>query len=220
MNSAWRQATCDLDNGLTELACRLNDLQKTQLLDYAETLLQWNKTYNLTAVKSTQDVISRHLLDSLSILPWLDNTPVMDVGSGAGLPGLILAIARPEQQYFLIDSSGKRVRFLNHIRRKLCLDNVHIYCQRAENSLQLADQHAIRQVTSRAFAPLDRQLHWLQSLLQSGRRLLAMCGHLPAEHLKNLPAGLHCSATIPLTIPYDDAERHLVIIEKTGSSST
>ena len=214
MDNLWLRAQTDLESGQQTLDYELDNKQIQDLIEYAKTLVKWSKIYNLTSIDTPADIISRHILDSLSILPWLDHTPLMDVGSGAGLPGLIIAIARPEQPCLLVDSSGKRVRFLNHIKRLLNLSNVQIECQRVEDSIKLAEQLKVQQITSRAFAPLDRQINWLQPLLNVRVKLLAMCGQIPHEHLKKLPDNLHCSATIALNVPQLNAERHLVVIEK------
>ena len=115
----WQRAATQLRSGLSEMSIQLGEGALEPLLRYAHEMIRWNKAYNLTAVSAVDQVVSRHLLDSLSILPWLKPGLTLDVGTGAGLPGIPLAIARPEQDFVLLDSNGKRMRFLAHIKRSL-----------------------------------------------------------------------------------------------------
>lgn len=203
-----------LADGLAELQLldEVKPLQQSQLLDYAAELLHWNKTYNLTAVTSLQAVVSRHLLDSLSILPWIRLGLTVDVGTGAGLPGIPLAVVRPDQAFVLLDSNGKRMRFLAHVVRLLKLENVELITARAE---QWQPDAAPVQVVTRAFAPLPRQLEWCAGMLASGARLLAMTGRHDPAQLRNWPAGYTLRHSHELRVPGTIGARHLLEITKT-----
>ncbi len=194
------------------LESELDQAAQVLLLRYAVELLHWNKAYNLTAVTDLQAVVSRHLLDSLSILPWLKPGLTVDVGTGAGLPGIPLAIARPGQQFVLLDSNGKRMRFLAHILRLLALTNVELVTARAE---QWTTRQPLAQLVTRAFAPLPRQLQWCGSLLHTDTVLLAMIGKNDPAQLRNWPAGYTLRDSHTLAVPGNAGARHLLEIIKT-----
>jgi len=208
-----QRAATQLQSGLTQmgLESELRPSAQALLLQYANELLRWNKAYNLTAVIDLESVVARHLLDSLSILPWLQSGLTLDVGTGAGLPGIPLAIARPTQSFVLLDSNDKRMRFLRHIVRLLSLSNVDLVTARAE---QWHTDESLQQVVTRAFAPLPRQLEWCGSLLQQGAVLLAMTGKNDPEQLRNWPAGYTLRDSHALTIPGTIGARHLLEIIK------
>jgi 16S rRNA (guanine527-N7)-methyltransferase len=178
------------------------------LLAYLGELLAWNRAYNLTAVRSADDAVTRHLLDSLAILPWVQGERLLDVGTGPGLPGIPLALARPDRQHVLLDSNGKKVRFLRHVIRTLGLNNVEAVQARVEN---LEDGDGFDCITARAFAPMPRLLRWVGPLLAPGGRLLAMCGR--DDRSQEIEAGFRLLDNIELRVPYLDAERRLLIVE-------
>jgi 16S rRNA (guanine527-N7)-methyltransferase len=178
-----------------------------QLAAFVALLERWNKVYNLTAVRRPEEMVGRHILDSLSILPWLRGRRILDVGSGAGLPGIPLAIARPDFAFFLLDSSGKRTRFMIQAVSDLRLNNVTVIRSRIEEYRSTA---AFDSVLSRALGSLAAMLATAGGLCAPAGRLLAMKGKYPDNELRNLPKGYKVVEVIPLSIPALDAERHLV----------
>jgi len=188
------------------------EVQK-RLLEYLDLLARWNQSYNLTAVRDPQQMISRHLLDSLSVLPWLESTSLLDAGTGAGLPGVPLAIMQPELEVTLLDSAGKKIRFLRHVKRALGLTNVHILQQRLETA-EL--NGAVSCIISRAFAGLPRYATAARHLLKADTRLLAMKGRYPDEEIAGLPAWIHVDRVEKLSVPGLHEQRHLVIMSLTA----
>ncbi|MCC8986655.1 MAG: 16S rRNA (guanine(527)-N(7))-methyltransferase RsmG [Candidatus Contendobacter sp.] len=178
-----------------------------RLTNYLTLLERWNRAYNLTAVRDPAAMVVRHLLDSLSILPWLQGPKVLDVGSGAGLPGLPLAITRPDCAFCLLDSNGKRTRFLIQAVAELQLPNVSVIRSRVEDY-----QPATRfnSVVSRAFATLADMAANAGRLCAPDGRLLAMKGVFPDDELARLPPGYVVVGVYPLHVPHLEAERHLV----------
>ena len=179
-----------------------------RLLDYVELLQRWNRSYNLTAVRDPAGMITRHLLDSLSILPWVPGRRLLDAGTGAGLPGIPLAIARPDLDVTLLDSSGKKVRFLNNLRRELGLQNVHPVQARLEEYDPPAHFDAI---VSRAFASLVAFAEAARHLADKAS-LLAMKGRYPAAELEHLPDWVQLHSVEKLEVPGLQEDRHLVIM--------
>jgi 16S rRNA (guanine527-N7)-methyltransferase len=196
----WQQARALCQSGMQQLALTTDAQQLDQLMAYLQVMLVWNRSYNLTAVREPVQAVSKHLLDSMSIVPWLADGPGLDAGSGAGLPGIPLAIIRPEQRWLLLDSNGKKVRFLRHVCRQLQLRNVTVMQQRLE---QLQPQQVDAdwrpvQIVTRALAPIRKQCEWALPWLQQGARLLAMVGELAGDEELQLPAGLGIVASIAL----------------------
>lgn len=150
------------------------------LMDYLLLLDKWNRAYNLTGVKDLDAMVTRHLLDSLAILPWIYGTRLLDVGAGAGLPGIPLAIANPSLQVTLLDSNGKKTRFMQEAKRVLKLDNVEIIQNRVEN---YHPAQAFDTVTSRAFSDLAQMICWTKHLIAVPGKWLAMKGRFPEAEL-------------------------------------
>ncbi len=197
--------------GLTRLGIELTTEQNEKLLAFRDLLLKWNKTYNLTALRDPEQAISHHLLDSLAILPHVGNGPLLDVGSGGGLPGIPLAIARPELSVSMVDTVQKKATFLQQAAIQLGLKNVTVHHARVE---QLAGQYA--QISSRAFAEIGLFTSLTRHLLAPGGRWLAMKGIRPDDEINTLPADIVVDQIIPLHVPGLEAERHLIIL-KMGS---
>ncbi len=178
-------------------------------LDYLECLQRWNRTYNLTAVRDPVEMVSRHLLDSLSIVPLIDGKQIIDVGSGAGLPGIPLALHFPARQFTLLDSNGKKTRFLTEARIRLGLDNVSVVQSRLEDWRQEYDQ-----VVCRALAPLGQLADQCAHLLVCGGNLIAMKSHPETlsccHHLRYLDA-------IELDVPMLESERWAIRLERPGA---
>jgi len=200
-----------LATGLAELGIDLPAERQDKLLAFRDLLLKWNKTYNLTALRDPEQAISHHLLDSLAILPHIGDGPLLDVGSGGGLPGIPLAIARPELSVSMVDTVQKKATFLQQAAIQLGLKNVAAHHARVE---QLPGQYA--QISSRAFAELKLFTDLTRHLLAPGGRWLAMKGVRPDDEIAALPADIVVEHVIPLHVPGLDAERHLIIL-KAGS---
>ncbi len=200
-----------LERGVADLGLNLPNGAEAKLLAYLDLMDKWNKVYNLTAVRDKQKMLYQHILDSLAILPYL-GTPLslLDVGSGAGLPGIPMAIAAPEIQLSLLDSNHKRTTFLTQAKIELALDNVSVASGRAED---FDAGHGYDVVVSRAFSDMAEFVHLSMRHCAPGGRLAAMKGVFPHEEIKNLPAGICVEKSIRIRVPGIDAERHLIIIK-------
>lgn len=159
------------------------DFPVAGLVQYLLLLQKWNQAYNLTAIRDMDSMITLHILDSLAILPWVHGTRLLDVGTGAGLPGIPLALARPDLQVVLLDSNGKKVRFLQEVKRALALNNVDIVQTRVEN---YHPTHGFDTVTSRAFSDLQQMLTNTEHLIAQNGIWLAMKGRYPQAELVNM----------------------------------
>ncbi|MEI2770044.1 MAG: 16S rRNA (guanine(527)-N(7))-methyltransferase RsmG [Candidatus Competibacter sp.] len=193
--------------GSERLGIQLVPEAAARLGGYLALLERWNHAYNLTAVRDPEAMVVRHVLDSLSILPWLAGPQVLDVGSGAGLPGIPLAIARPDHRFCLVDSNGKRTRFLNQVVAELRLKNVGVARSRIED---YQPNTLFDSVVSRAFSTLADLVVDAGRLCAPAGRLLAMKGVFPDDELVRLPPGYAVIGVYPLRVPRLDAERHLV----------
>lgn len=200
-----------LRTGLAAMNIEASDLQVEQLLAYLQLLIKWNKAYNLTAVRDPVEMIDRHLLDSLSILPFIQSGELTDVGSGAGLPSIPLAIMKPNLQVLSLDSNGKKTRFQFQVKTLLKLNNFEVQQVRAE-ALQLPTKS--KQLVSRAFASLKDFVTLTQPLAAEGARWLAMKGLYPHDELAQLPEEYTCQQSYPLQIPNEEGQRHLLILVK------
>jgi len=199
-----------LHAGLLELTGQAPDPQyEATLLSYLALLQHWNRAYNLTAVKDPAQMVTRHLLDSLSVAPWINGGRLLDAGSGAGLPGIPLAITRPGLNVTLLDSSGKKVRFLNHVRRQLGLDNTTVIQARLES---FSEESRFDGIISRAFSDLASFARAARHLAAAPTRLLAMKGRHPESELGDLPGWVRVDSVEKLTVPGLQEDRHLVIM--------
>jgi 16S rRNA (guanine527-N7)-methyltransferase len=199
--------------GLARLpAADLDPGQVSMLLAYLDLLGRWSRAYNLTAVRDPAEMVTRHLLDSLAVLPWIPGGRLLDVGSGAGLPGVPLAIARPKLEVILLDSGGKKIRFLEHLRRELGLRNATPVQARLEAwAPQGLNSAPFGAIISRAFASLTAFAEAARHLAGAAR-LLAMKGRYPAAELAELPDWLRVESVERLAVPGLQEERHLVIM--------
>ncbi len=195
--------------GCDEMELPLSQLQLDALCNYIKLLDKWNRAYNLTAIRDPQAMVTHHLLDSLSIRPWIGGGRVLDVGTGAGLPGIPLAITCPDTEFSLLDSNGKKIRFLRQLVAELKLENVTLIQQRAQH---LVDKAGFDMVLSRAFASLDAMLAGTGHLVAEGGQWLAMKGKYPSEELAKLPADITLQAVRAVDVPGLDAQRHLVFL--------
>lgn len=199
-----------LKRGLTGLGIRLDSRSTDQLIDYLTLLEKWNRVYNLTAVRDPAKMLSHHLLDSLAVLPQIEGAPrLLDVGSGAGLPGIPLAIARPGSSVTLLDSSHKKAAFLRQAVAELGLGNVAVVCERVET---WRAEPKFDLILSRAFAELGEFAELSVHLLAAGGQLAAMKGLYPFEEIECLPKGIAVRGVVKLEVPGLHGERHLVIM--------
>jgi len=193
--------------GVAELGLALAPAQSERLLDYVELLARWNATYNLTAVRDVRQMVTRHLLDSLAIAPFVRGQSLVDLGTGPGLPGIPLALLAENRQVTLVDSNGKKTRFLREAVRVLALRNARVEQARAED---LQGQYDC--VVARAFASIADLLRFGGHLLAPDGVCLAMKGQLDRDEMLGLPAGFVIVESVPLTVPGLGAARHVVII--------
>ncbi|MFT3791149.1 MAG: 16S rRNA (guanine(527)-N(7))-methyltransferase RsmG [Rudaea sp.] len=196
-----------LHAGADELGIALTAEQAGRLLDYLDLLARWNAVYNLTAVRDPAEMVTRHLLDSLAITPLVRGGSSADLGAGAGLPGIPLAILAPERQFTLVDSNGKKTRFLRETARVLGLANARVEQARVE---ELQGQYDC--LVARAFAALGDILTWGGHLLAPDGVCIAMKGVIDDAELRGLPAGFRIEKIVPLEVPGLGAERHAVVI--------
>lgn len=191
------------------LGLELSEQQQDQLLAYLALLQKWNRAYNLSAIRNPLDMLSLHLVDSLAVAPYLEGERFADVGTGAGLPGIPLAILFPRRHFHLIDSNGKKIRFLFQVRTELGLDNVTEQQVRVES---LSLETGVDGVLSRAFASLADMIRGCSHLLAPGGRCYAMKGLWPENELSMLPKPFKVLAAHTLTVPGVNAERHLLVL--------
>ena len=196
-----------LNQGIAALGLSLSAEVIERLLAYHGLLVKWNKAYNLTSVRDASEMIDRHLVDSLSMVHALTDGPLIDVGTGPGLPGMVIALIRPDLPVWLLDSNGKKTRFLNQVKMTLKVENVTVVQHRLES---WQSERQFEQITSRAFATLSDMVSFSRHLLAPNGRFLAMKGQYPELELKLLPQDVNVIAVKSLTVPGTDGERHLV----------
>jgi 16S rRNA (guanine527-N7)-methyltransferase len=203
----------ELAQGVRELGVEVSPEQQQQLLAYLALLIKWNKAYNLTAVRDPDEMVSRHLLDSLSVVPYVldagDNW--LDVGSGGGMPGIPLAILFPERRFTLLDSNGKKTRFLTQVKLELKLANLEVIHSRVE---AFKPPQAFSGVVSRAFSSLEDFASWTRHLGDDQSQWLAMKGVHPDDELQALPTDFRLAASHVLKVPGCQGQRHLLILRR------
>jgi 16S rRNA (guanine527-N7)-methyltransferase len=205
------QLTAILNEGLQQMDLPLWEAQREQLMDYLALMAKWNGVYNLTSLRDPLQMVTHHLLDSLAAVPaFADARNVLDVGAGGGLPGIVLAIARPDMKVSLIDTVHKKTAFLTQVKAELGLANVTVYTMK----VQELTAGPFDVITSRAFADLSDFVNWSGHLLEEGGRFIALKGVAPSEEQERLPAAWKVSEVRPLKVAKLDAERHLVFIER------
>lgn len=208
--SATRTLGDCLRNGLNELGLALKAEQIDRLIAYVALIEKWNRVYNLTAIREASKIISHHLLDSLAIVPHLPPTNLLDVGSGAGFPGIPVAVAQPDLNVTLLDSNSKKTAFLQQVVLELDLKNVQVACARVEEPLS----RTFDVITSRAFAELADFVGRSAHLLSPGGKFMAMKGVNPLEEIARLPPDFRVRDVTRLQVPGLDAERHLITVEQ------
>ncbi len=200
-----------LDAYLAEANIQASDKQKQQLLDFVALLNKWNKAYNLTSVRDPEQMLVRHILDSLVVSPHLEGDRFIDVGTGPGLPGIPLAILNPNKTFVLLDSLGKRIRFQKQVQFELGLDNIVPTESRVE---AYQPEQGFDGVLSRAFASVDDMLNWCHHLPAENGVFYALKGQLADDEMASIPAGFELKDTIALQVPALDEQRHLLKIVK------
>lgn len=201
-----------LAEGVKLLPLSLSDEQLSKIIAYLALLVKWNSVYNLTSVRDPKEMVKQHLLDSLSAAhAFKDAQNILDVGSGGGLPGMILAICYPDKRISMIDTVNKKTAFLNQAKAELGLKNVTVHTGRVE-ALQVVDKFDV--ITSRAFSEICNFVNWSGHLLAEGGQFLAMKGVNPNEEIERMPAGWVVSGIEVLSVPGLDVERHLIYIKK------
>lgn len=200
-----------LQQGLQQMNIDLTVPQQLQLLAFIGLLKKWNSTYNLTALRNDQDVISHHILDSLTLLPYVEHARgLIDVGSGGGMPGIPVAIARPDLPVALLDANSKKTSFLQQAVIELGLTNVQVITARVE--AMVGEQFDV--ITSRAFAELNDFITITKQLMAKGGCWAAMKGVYPYEEIERLPDNVELVQVDKLTVPHLNAERHMVLVRK------
>lgn len=201
-----------LSNLLKQASISLTDQQINALVGYVELLHKWNKAYNLTSVREPEQMLVRHIMDSIVVAPYLQGTRFIDVGTGPGLPGVPLSIVLPNAEFTLLDSLGKRVRFLKQVQHELKLNNITPVQARVED---FPADPPFDGVISRAFASTTDMLQWCDHLPATGHgRFYALKGMVPEDELQLLPDHISVEAVHKLTIPHLEGERHLIILAK------
>ncbi|MFK8331247.1 16S rRNA (guanine(527)-N(7))-methyltransferase RsmG [Pseudomonas sp. BJa5] len=203
----------ELSTGARQLGVELSEGQHAQLLAYLALLIKWNKAYNLTAVRNPDEMVSRHLLDSLSVMPFIHSERWLDVGSGGGMPGIPLAILHPDKQVTVLDSNGKKTRFLTQVKMELKLDNLQVIHKRVE---EYQPAQPFTGIVSRAFSSMENFTNWTRHLGDEKTQWLAMKGLHPADELVALPADFKVDSEQALTVPGCQGQRHLLILRRTA----
>lgn len=219
-----------LEQGLRDLALGVPANAQQKLLHYLHLIVKWNKHFNLSGITAIQEMVPLHLLDSLAISPYLEGERILDIGSGAGLPGIPLAIANPDKSFVLLDSNGKKTRFLFQVKVALELSNVEIVDARVDEYLSTADTGEFSLITCRAFSSISSIVKMIEKPLASGTKLLAMKGVYPHDEIAELQQDKtinsisnkasstdldNCykvESVIELTVPGVESQRHLVLI--------
>ena len=204
-----------LEDGIYELELEERLGGDELLMEYVTELMNWNRVYNLTSVRKPTDIVTRHILDSLTILPYLHGERILDIGTGAGLPGIPLAIACPEHEFVLLDSSSKKLRFVQQTLGILNLDNVTLADSRVE---EFQPEGLFDTIICRAFSDLPDFYRYAARLCNEGGRMLAMKGVYPMTEVECLDDKSVIDDVVSLKVPGLDAERHLVIMHAAESS--
>lgn len=195
-----------LIEGAKQMEIELEDQQVSSLLAYLELIVKWNKTYNLSAIRHLEDGVKKHLLDSLSVIPYIKQTPLLDVGAGAGLPGIVISIMRPDLNVSVLDSVGKKCRFMQFAKTQLGLKNLTVVNQRVED---YQPEQCFGQITSRAFAEVEKTLSLTKHLLcDNGHYLLMKGDHFADETLEGFSLKVH-----KIQVPYVSDQRYFLEIQ-------
>ncbi|PSD38554.1 16S rRNA (guanine(527)-N(7))-methyltransferase RsmG [Acinetobacter radioresistens] len=203
----------ELKQGSQALGLSLNDETLGLLLQYQDALVLWNKAYNLTAIRDPKEMLVKHLLDSLSILKDLPPERLLDIGTGGGMPGMIIALCQPERECVLLDSNGKKIRFLKQFIADLKLKNVIAVQTRVENEESIHELGQFDVITSRAFASLTDFVLASEPYMHGGSVIASMKGLVPHEEVATLAENFSCQI-IELQVPRLDEQRHLLLLKR------
>lgn len=203
--------TAQLNDYLAEVGLTATEQQKQQLVDFVGMLNKWNKAFNLTSVRDPEQMLIRHIMDSLVVSPHLKGSRFIDVGTGPGLPGIPLAILNPDKEFVLLDSLGKRIRFQKQVQFELGINNISSVESRVE---AYQPEELFDGVLSRAFASIQDMLHWCHHLPKNDGCFYALKGQLSEDEMSQLPAGFVVTDTIELNVPKLDEQRHLLRVIK------
>lgn len=203
-----------IDSGCRQLGLQLSGIQQEKLEAFIGLLVKWNNTYNLTAIREPEEMVVYHLLDSIVLWDCFTDSQqsIIDVGSGAGIPGIPLSIILPDKKFTLLDSNGKKTRFITQAKLELGLENCSVVKQRAE---QFPTTSSFDVVLSRAFSSLKGFVQTTGHLLGPQGFFYAMKGKIPLAEIEELPAGVYLEGIEPLQVPYLSEQRHLVVLRKT-----
>ncbi len=201
-----------LAEGIAEMKLDVSPGQQEKLMGYLALMNKWNSVYNLTSLRDPMQMVTHHLLDSLAAVPaFAGARNVLDVGAGGGLPGIVLAICRPDMKLSMIDTVHKKTAFLKQVKAELELANVTVHTMKVQE-LEVSDKFDV--ITSRAFADLSDFLEWSGHLLAEGGKFIALKGTAPAEEQERIPTEWRITGLQPLQVPKLEAERHLVFVER------
>lgn len=196
---------------VSKIDLQVSEIQIRKLVGFVQLLQKWNKAYNLTSVRDAESMLLKHIMDSIVVASHLNQSNYIDVGTGPGLPGIPLAIMLPDTHFILLDSLGKRVRFMKQVAYELKIDNIMPVQSRVED---FVSPHQLNGVLSRAFASLNDMLSWCQHLIDEKGSFIALKGQLPQQEIDELLAGFTVANVIQLQVPELDGERHLIKIVK------
>ncbi|WP_158772067.1 16S rRNA (guanine(527)-N(7))-methyltransferase RsmG [Paraglaciecola sp. L1A13] len=196
---------------VSKIDLQVSEIQIRKLVGFVQLLQKWNKAYNLTSVRDAESMLLKHIMDSIVVASHLNQSHYIDVGTGPGLPGIPLAIMLPDTHFILLDSLGKRVRFMKQVAYELKIDNIMPVQSRVED---FVSPHQLNGVLSRAFASLNDMLSWCQHLIDEKGSFIALKGQLPQQEIDELLAGFTVANVIQLQVPELDGERHLIKIVK------
>lgn len=194
-----------------KLPFEVTEDQQLLLIKYLEMVNKWNKAYNLTSVRDPMDMVTVHLIDSIAVSPLLDGKTFIDVGTGPGLPGVPLAIMRPDAHFVLLDSLGKRIRFLKQVAFELKLANIEPIQSRVE---EYVPEKGFNAVITRAYASIEQMLDSCGHLIEDNGEFLALKGQYPEQELASIPSQFKVAQSVSLNIPGLDAQRHVIRIKK------
>lgn len=206
----WDACLAQLSDGMRTLGVRSSPATRAAMIEYLQQLAAWGRTYNLTAVRDPEAMVVRHLLDSLAAAPWLHGKSFVDIGAGAGLPGIPLALVQPKYSVALVESSRKKTAFMRHVLRALDLGSVEVVQKRCED---YAPGHRFDTVICRAFASAAQTVYLAGHLCAPGGRIVLMKGRDPSAELAELPGDFLVREVEAVTVPGLDAERHITVLE-------
>lgn len=212
MNFPADQLILKLEQASEQLSLPVSSDQIKKLMDFLQMLFKWNKAYNLTSIRDPEAMLYVHIIDSIAVGPLLHKHNYIDVGTGPGLPGIPLAIMHPEKSFVLLDSLGKRIRFIKQVAYELSLTNIEPVQSRVED---FQPEQPFDGVLSRAFASINDMLHWCRHLTDKEGEFLALKGQYPESEIQQIPSEFNMISSDKIDVPGLDAERHLIRLSKT-----